>query len=274
VATVALPPSRSTARMPARAYAQVRGRGLPAALLAYALVLTVLLIVPPYRTDPTAVPGFTVQEVADLLTPLVVVPLMWLVIHLAGGLPRPGMVALLLLSVVWVQGQAIHLAANAIADAGGEDLAPLEAAAATRWMDDVLSHWMWHIAWLGILGLMLVAGRDRRHVVPAVAGDGASRDGASERHSLAAVAVIGVTVAAVVHGATFFIVTVESATTVLAVPFCLAVAGAGLTWRRILRAWPVRFFLVVSAVVSLGGYAWWAALNGGELPEFSKVGWF
>ena len=95
-----------------------RADRLPAALLAYALALAALLLVPPYLKVSVGPPqAFTLQEAADLLTPLVVVPLAWIVFDLAGGLGRRGLVAFLVVAALWVEGQGIHLAANAIGDA-------------------------------------------------------------------------------------------------------------------------------------------------------------
>ena len=95
-----------------------RADELPAALLGYAVVLAAFLLVPPYLKASVGPPqAFTLQEAADLLTPLVVIPLAWLVFDLAGGFGRRGLVAFLVIGALWVEGQGIHLAANAIGDA-------------------------------------------------------------------------------------------------------------------------------------------------------------
>ena len=60
------------------------------------------------------------------------------------------------------------------------------------WLDEVLSHWMWHAAWVGLSILMLAAAT--RGTV-----------GRPDRTSVTAVA------AGLVHGATFFLVSVEGA---------------------------------------------------------------
>jgi hypothetical protein len=234
---------------------------LPAALLAYAIALAAFLLVPPYLKASVGPPqAFTLQEAADLLTPLVVIPLAWLVFDLAGGLGRRGLVAFLVVAALWVEGQGIHLAANAIGDAFPHDAA--EAFYRTvpgdldLWLDEVLSHWMWHAAWVA-LSILVLAAATRGSVAP------------PHRTSVTAVA------AGLVHGATFFLVTVEGATTLLGIPasililaWCLA-AG-----RRGLLRQPVVTFFLVSTVVTLLGYVVWGALNDWTLPEFSKVGLF
>jgi hypothetical protein len=128
-------------------------------LLAAAL-LAAFLLVPPYLKASVGPPrAFTLQEAADLLTPLVIVPLAWIVFDLAGGLGRRGMVAFLVVAALWVEGQGIHLAANAIGDAFPH--AATEAFYQTApgeldlWLDETLSHWMWHVAWVAFAILML-----------------------------------------------------------------------------------------------------------------------
>ena len=232
---------------------------LPWALLAYAVALAVLLLVPPFLMAPFGPPtGFTLQEAVDLLTPLIVLPLAWYVFDLTGGLRRMGALAFLVVAIVWTEGQAIHLATNAIGDAVPPDAldaflltAPGDLA---HWFDEELSHWMWHLAWVALSVLLLFAASR----TPAVPGAGPS---------------ITAAVAGLVHGLTFFIVTVEGVTTLLGIPASIAllVWSASLA-RRGLGGRPVVLFFLVSSIVSLIGYAGWAALNGGTLPEFTKVG--
>lgn len=234
---------------------------LPAALLAYSVALAALLIVPPYLEEIVGPPqAFTLQEAVDMLTPLVVIPLAWLVLDLTGGLRRRGLVAFLVVGALWVEGQGIHLAANAIGDAFSHDAA--EAFYQTvpgdldLWLDEVLSHWMWHAAWVAISILMLASAT--RGTV-----------GRPDRTSVTAV------VAGLVHGATFFLVTVEGVTTLLGIPASILI----LTWclvagRRGRLRQPVVTFFLVTTTVTLLGYVVWGALNDWTLPEFSKVGLF
>lgn len=253
------PPADSSGR--SASASSRRTTQLSAALLAYALALAAFLLVPPCLKASVGPPqALTLQEAADLLTPLVVIPLAWLVLDLTGGLGRRGLVAFLLVAALWVEGQGIHLAANAIGDAFSHDTAEAfyrtVPGALNLWLDETLSHWMWHVAWFA-LSILLLAAATRGSVVP------------PDRPSVTAV------VAGLIYGATFFLVSVEGATTLLAIPasililaWCLA-AG-----RRGLLRQPVVTFLLVSTVVTLLGYAVWGGLNDWTLPEFSKVGLF
>jgi hypothetical protein len=238
-----------------------RANQLPWALLAYAVALAVCLLVPPYLTTSVGPPtAFTLQEASDLLTPLIVIPLAWLVYDLAGGLGRGGLVAFLVIAAVWIEGQGIHLAANAIGDAFAHDA--VKAFYGTMpgdldlWLDETLSHWMWHAAWVA-LSILILAAATRAPIGPA------------SRPSVTAGA------AGLVHGVTFFLVTVEGVTTLLGIPASILIlAWSALSARRGLGGRPVVAFFLVASVVTLLGYLGWGALHGWTLPEFSKVGLF
>jgi hypothetical protein len=168
-------------------------------------------------------------------------------------------VAFLVIAAVWIEGQGIHLAANAIGDAFPHDA--VKAFYGTvpgdlnLWLDETLSHWMWHAAWVA-LSILIVAAATRSPVAQA------------NRPGLAAAA-------GLIHGATFFLVTVEGATTLLGIPASiLLLAWAALTARRELAGRPVALFFLVASIVTLLGYLGWGAQHGWTLPEFSKVGLF
>jgi hypothetical protein len=235
-----------------------RSKRLPGALLTYSAALAVFLLVPP-NLHPTAGPPiwFTFQEAVDLLTPVVVIPLAWFVLDCCGVIRGRTLVAFLIIAAVWIEAQGIHLAANAIGDAFARGAArdafyATDAGDLDHWLDEVLSHWMWHLAWVGISILMLAVAT-RQRVWPT--GSGGATSG----------------IAGILHGATFFFVTTEGATTALGIPVSIVVIAwsAGLT--RIGSAHPVVRFMLVSSVATLLGYLGWAALNGWRLVEPCEV---
>ena len=238
-----------------------RGDRLPAALFAYAVALAALLLVPPYLKASVGPPrAFTLQEAADLLTPLVVIPLAWLVFDLAGGFGRRGLAAFLVIAALWVEGQGIHLAANAIGDAFSHDAADAFYQTVPGdldlWLDETLSHWMWHVAWVA-MSIVVLAAATRGPVVPPA------------RTSVTAA------VAGIIHGVTFFVVSVEGVTTLLGIPASILIlAWSVLAGRRGLTRQPVVTFFIATMVVTILGYVGWGALNNWTLPEFSKVGLF
>ena len=168
--------------------------------------------------------------------------------------------AFLVVSALWVEGQGIHLAANAIGDAFSHDAAEVFYRTVPGdldlWLDETLSHWMWHAAWVA-LAILLLAAATRGTV------------GRPDRTSGTAV------VAGLVHGATYFLVSVEAATTLLGIPASILIlAWCLVAGRRGLLRQPVVTFFLVSTIVTLLGYVVWGALNDWTLPEFSKVGLF
>jgi hypothetical protein len=228
-------------------------RSLPVALLAYAVALAAFLLIPPILHATVGPPaGFTMQEAADLFTPVVVLPLAWWVLECLGGLSRREQLVFLVIAIVWVEGQAIHLATNAIGDVFNPGPArgtfyATEAGDLDHWLDEGLGHWLWHLAWAA-LSIMILWRATVRRDWPAPA-------------SWLSV------IAGAIQGVVFFFVTVEGETTLLGIPlslFLLAWAGretlAGSTNPAI------RFFLVTSAVTLLL-YAAWAIAFGWPFAE-------
>jgi hypothetical protein len=230
-----------------------RARRLPLALLAYASALAVFLLIPPSLHGTVGPPvGFTLQEAVDLFTPIVVLPLAWWVLECLGGLSRRELLVFLVIAIVWVEGQAIHLATNAIGDvfsagAARDTFYATPAGDLDHWFDEGLGHWLWHLAWAALSVLILWRATVRRDW-PAPAG-GLSL------------------VAGLIQGVAFFFVTVEGETTLLGIP--LSLLFVAWTARETLAGSTnpaFRFFLVSSAVTLLA-YAGWAAAYGWPFAE-------
>ena len=249
---------------------------MPAALLAYAVAVAVFLLVPPYLKASIGPPvAFTLQELADLLTPVFVLPLAWRVFEAGAGLRGRAMVAFLVIGAVWIEGQGIHLAANAIGDAFSHDGA--EAFYGTvpgdldHWLDETLGHWLWHAAWVALTVLMLAA---TAGTAAATRGSAVTAGRPIAGASVAAQRPMAIAAGAI-HGVTFFLVTVEGVTTALGIPASLLfLAWSAVRVRREPGRDPVATFVLVSSIVTLIGYLGWSALHGWTLPEFSKVGLF
>jgi hypothetical protein len=230
-----------------------RARRLPVALLAYAGALAMFLLIPPRLHGPVGPPiGFTLQEAVDLFTPIVVLPLAWWVLECLGGLSRREQLVFLVIAIVWVEGQAIHLATNAIGDvfsagAARDTFNATPAGDLDHWFDEGLGHWLWHLAWAALSVLILWRATARRHW-PTTAG----------ALSL---------VAGVIQGVTFFFVTVEGETTLLGIPLSLLLVAWTARETRAGSTNPVFRFFLVSSAVTLLAYVAWAGANGGQLAE-------
>jgi hypothetical protein len=246
--------------------APARTSGLPRALLAYALALAVLLLIPPtLHGDVGPWPGFTWQEAVDLLTPLVVIPLAWSVLDRTGALHGPVVVVFVAIAALWADAHGIHLAANAIGDTL-EPGTPRDAFYATgpglldHFLDEDLGHWLWHLAWCALSVLMLWLATRSAAPLPA-GGAPAGPDRTVGRFG-------GVSVAAgVIHGLTFFLVTTEGGTAALGIPVSILLIGwAGRSIAAGSRH-PIVQFFAASSVATLVADGVWAALNGGRLVE-------
>ncbi|HJW20858.1 MAG TPA: hypothetical protein VJ506_00355 [Candidatus Limnocylindrales bacterium] len=224
------------------------------ALLGFAAAITAFLLLPPIlRSQVGDVRGFTGQEAVDLFTPLVTMPLLVLAFELTGRLGTRARLVLVVLIAVWVSGQAIHLATNALGDLFDSG-SPRDAFYATdvgkldHWFDEVLSHWLWHVAWVGLLALLLWVGIRGRGTevrpMPGAVGLGAA--------------------AGVLHGFTWFVVTDEGGTYLLAIPAAAAFLVIGWLTRRLDPDRVIATFLVVGALVSIVLYVIWIALHGWE----------
>lgn len=226
------------------------------AALAFSVTLAILVVGPPLLPQPFApYPLLTIGMVLDMFTPVVLLPVAWWLFRRASPDPLTTLQALLFVGIIGVviEGQAIHLAANAI----GEQLAGIGGSAKrlTDDLDEFLSHMIWHGGLIALSVLMLSRASE-------------SSLGASSRGAL----VMSV-VAALVFGATWFLMVVEGGTGIIGVPGAVLVGGLGL--------WMAGPHLRRNAVASLflGGYLFaallflvWATLNGWTLPQFSQLG--
>jgi hypothetical protein len=226
------------------------------ALLAYAVALAVLVVGPPLL--PGAFPLYpllTVGEILDLLTPVVLIPLGWLAFRAAAPESPSTRQILVFVGVaaLLIEGQAMHFAANAIGHyvvAGEGDLARL-----THDLDETLSHFIWHG---GIIGLALLIAWRAWHAR------------AIPTSVRASIMIAG---AALVYGATYFLMVIEGGTAMLGLPAAVAIGGIG-AWvagRRIMGRPGVAVF-VLGSIFAVALMVVWAAMNGWTLPEFSEVG--
>lgn len=190
----------------------------------------------------------------DLFTPLVLIPLYWLLfqVNREDTPSQSEVTAFLVLAALWVEGQGMHLGANAIGhlinDVAGSDIAEL-----AHFLDEVLSHYLWHIGVVGLSALLIY--RQWNH--PFV----------NERSQFGLVIVAGI-----IHGFNYFIIIIEAATIYLGVPFAVFVVVFTLVWgRRKLRQQPILGFFFVTYLVAILLFFGWGLYWGG-LPEFSKVG--
>lgn len=250
----AAPDARSMPDAIAEAESFRATRRLTQLILVFAVAYAVLIMSPAFLTASFGLyPLMKLGDATDVLTPLVILPLYWLLFRVRKGAPASvgEIIAFVALAALWVEGQGMHLAANSIGHLLSQT-ASGNAYTLTEFYDEVLSHYLWHV---GVVGLtVLIVLRQWRHPCEAP----------GPRRPLI--------VASLVYGFTYFASVVEAQTAPLGVPFALALVLFGLARGRAeFRRQPLLAFFVGAQLVSIVLFATWGVYWGG-LPEFSKLG--
>lgn len=223
--------------------------------LIFAILFAVFIVGPALLSKQFApYPLIKYGDVLDLLTPLVLIPLYWLLFQINPDRPpsQKEMLIFLVLAAMWVEGQGMHLVANSIGHLT-QALAGSDVETLTHFYDEVLSHYLWHVGLVGLSALLIY----RQWKNPFT----------QQRSGLGFEITAGI-----IHGFNYFLTIVEAATTPLGVPFALAVVIFTLVWGRgRLRQQPVLAFFFVAYLVACLFFLGWGLYWGG-LPEFSKVG--
>ncbi len=224
-------------------------------IVAFSIAFALLFLAPPFLTPEFGVyPLMRLGDVVDILTPLALIPLYWLLYRMQEerSPTLSGVIIFLVLAGFWVEGQGMHLSANSIGhlleEMEGSDVYNL-----TNFYDEVLSHYLWHF---GIVGLSAVLIFRQRQTRPA-----------DERIVLWPTGLAGI-----IHGFTFFLIVVEAGTAPLGLPFAILVVLLILLRRRKgLSQKPILAFFFAAYLVAIVLFAAWA-IYWGSLPQFSEVG--
>jgi hypothetical protein len=223
------------------------------------LFFLILLIL--FRSNFPAYPLISYQDAADILTPLVLIPMYLLLFRFAtsGSPSRAEEIAFIVLAALWVEGQGMHLAANSIdnlisalahshtLDVMGTDLYRL-----TYFLDEHLSHYLWHIGVLGMMALLIYT---------------EWRKPAGEDTTWWSTISCGI-----IYGFTYFCIFLEGQTVPVGLPLIFLVLLVTLIWGRTkLVKQPVLAFFFVSCLVASLFLIGWGIYWGG-FPQFSDVG--
>ena len=209
---------------------------------------------PPY-------PLISYQDVFDILTPLVLIPLYWLLFkYSASGESRLAEeITFMVLAAVWVLGQGMHLAANSIdnlaeglAREGGINIIRTDIYTLTYFLDEHLSHYLWHAGILGLTALLIYREWRRPAGVKTIWW--------------------ATIIAGLIYGFTSFCIFLEGQTVLLGLPFTIIIILLTLIWgREKLAQQPLLGFFFVASLVVAGLLIGWGVYWGG-FPQFSDVG--
>jgi hypothetical protein len=227
----------------------------PSLIFAFAFSFAFFILVPPLLSQPfPPYPSIHWADVVDLFTSLLLIPLYWLLFTDSGrsARSRAATIVFLILAAVWVEGQAMHLAANSINNflpAGASNVHEL-----VHFYDEVLSHYLWHGAIIALsIQLLVLAMRSQ---------------GPQARPGWGWVVPAGL-----LYGITCFLAFIEGATVPLGLPaVVLLIVGLVVLLRdRIRTDNLVAFFFIGYAVALILLAAWGIAWKG--FPELTEVGW-
>lgn len=233
----------------------------------FAIVFALVLLGPPElgRAQFGPNPDLKWQDVLDIATPVVMLPAYWMLVRLPGWAPDLDRLELLLflaLAAVWAEAQGMHLAANSIDNLVGQQGLP--ATPLIHLFDEILSHYLWLVAIVGLAGLAYL--RQWRHPFPV----DLEAELPTDRAGLIVVAIAGL-----IYGLTFFIIVIEGQTGAFGIPAAVALILLPLLLsRRRLGREPVSAFVLAGHLCAVMLFAAWWVTWGGRLPQFTEVGLF
>lgn len=219
-------------------------------ILIFAVAFAVLLIAPAFLSQPFGLyPLMKTGDVFDILTPLVLLPLYWLLFRLDEPPTTRETLLFLILAAFWAEGQGMHLSANSIGHLL-QDAKETDAYSLTYFYDEVLSHYLWHIGVVGLTALLIWR---------------------QTRHSFPPASVWTAGIAGLIYGIVYFIIFIEAGTVPLGLPFAVIASAVGLRWRGQLRRQPVTAFFTTAHLIALILFLIWFIRWGG-FPQFSELG--
>jgi hypothetical protein len=214
-----------------------------------------------FRTPFPLNPLMSWQDALDLLTPLVLIPVYWLLFKSADRDKSSLSEEIIFLAflALWVLGQGMHLSANSVnnlaeslAKNHGLDITGSMIYQLTYFYDEHLSHVLWH---LGVVGLAVVL-IHREWKGPAGVG------------TAWWITILG----GFLYGFTLFCIFLEGQSVALGLPFVTVMLLLTLIWgRQKLAHKPILAFFFCACLVAFVLFAGWGLYWGG-FPQFSDVG--
>ena len=221
-------------------------------IVVFTLVFTFFIAAPAFLTQRFGLnPLMKTGDALDVLTPLLLIPLYWLLFRQGKAPSTRETILFLVFAVFLAEGHGMHLGANSIGrlqwGIKGSDVQLL-----THFYDEVLGHYLWHIGIVALTGLLIW--RQARNPL------------ATALPSLRLEVL-----AALLYGLVEFGIVIEGGAVPLALPFALLVTVFGLAQRRHWRQQPLTAFFCIAHALALLGFLLWFAGWGG-FPQFSELG--
>lgn len=231
-------------------------KSLSALILIFSVALAFFILVPAFLNQPFPPNPFLKNaDVLDLFTPLVLIPIYYLLLY-HGSSEKPNLnqtILFLVFASLWVLGQGMHLSANSIGHWLVDETGS-QAYKVTYFHDEVLSHYLWHLGVITLSAQLVYS----------------SWKNPFETSTARLIIEI---LAAILYGLTIFIIGIEGGTVPIMFPFSIlaAVAGFMLGWRKYQKMPLLTFFTIgytLAALIFVGWRLYW-----GGYPQFSYLGW-
>jgi hypothetical protein len=223
------------------------------------LIFFILLIF--LRTPFPPYPLMSFQDALDLLFPLVILPIYWLMFISASHQPikLSEAIVFVILAGIWVDGHGMHLSSNSINNLIGSlsnqaviDVTKTDIYQLTYFYDEHLSHFIWHFGVIGLAALILYREWRQPASLPPLWWT--------------------TILAGIIYGFTLFAIFIEGGTVILGLPFTGLVTLIVLVLgRQKLVDHPLLAFFFVACAFAFVLFVGWGSYWGG-FPQFSEAG--
>jgi hypothetical protein len=223
-------------------------------VLVFSIAFAIFIMGPPLLgIEFGPYPLMQIADVLDLFTPLVLLPLYWLLFRLDG---KPATISENLLFMIfiafWALGQGMHLSANSIGNIM-EGMESADVFKLTHFYDETLSHYLWHFGVISLSGLVIY--RQWRNPIT------------TEKP-----AKVFLVLAGIFYGFTFFAMVIEGATVPMSQPLgILLLVVTFILGRKRFNEEPIIFMFFIAYLIATILFAVWGIWQGG-FPEFTEVG--
>jgi hypothetical protein len=227
--------------------------------LLFSIAFAIFVLGPPFLGYQFApYPLMHIADVFDIFTPLVILPLYWLLFRNSSdySLSLRENLIFMVLAAFWALGQGMHLSANSIDNLLHlQGLETGDVFSLTYFYDETLGHYLWHFGTIGISGLLIY--REWRNPE--------SLKGARTRTGINILA-------GVIYGFVFFAMVVEGTTVPMGLTFAILTIIFIIIWSRgKLNQKPLTLMFLTSYSLALILFAIWGIWQHG-FPGFFDAG--
>jgi hypothetical protein len=225
-------------------------------ILVFAILFFVFFIALVFLRLPfSPYPLMSVQDVVDLLAPIVLILIYFLLyrIDLKTPLSFSGLILFIVFTTFWVAGHGMHLAANSINNLlAQKGMATGDIYKLTYFYDEYLSHYLWHIGIIGLSALLIY----RQWKNPFSGGKAL---------------MLPIFLGGLVHGFSYFLIIMEGNTAPLGVTFSVLATLFIVIWaRKRISQQPIVIFFLVTYASAVILFMIWGIMWGG-LPPIMDV---